>query len=129
MKKFFLLFLLAFHFNAFHTYAQNAGENPKLVVGLVIDQMRWDYLYRFGANYGNDGFKRLLNNGYSFENTFIPYLPTYTAVGHTSVYTGSVPAIHGIMGIIGMNAAWAKKFIARMIQPYLPLAPVPGREK
>ena len=109
MRKFFLLFILAFHFNAFHTYAQNAGENPKLVVGLVIDQMRWDYLYRFGANYGNDGFKRLLNNGYSFENTFIPYLPTYTAVGHTSVYTGSVPAIHGIMGNNWYERSMGKK--------------------
>lgn len=71
---------------------------PKLVVGLVIDQMRWDYLYRYNALYGPGGFKRLLNQGFSNENTFIPYVPTYTAVGHTSVYTGSVPAITGIVG-------------------------------
>ena len=73
-------------------------ERPKLVVGIVIDQMRWDYLYRFSDLYGNDGFKRLLNEGFSYENTMVPYTPTYTAPGHTCIYTGSVPAIHGIIG-------------------------------
>jgi predicted AlkP superfamily pyrophosphatase or phosphodiesterase len=71
---------------------------PKLVVGLVIDQMRWDYLYKYYNGYSANGFKRLMNQGYSFENSLIPYTPTYTAAGHTCVYTGSVPAIHGIMG-------------------------------
>lgn len=71
---------------------------PKLVVGLVVDQMRWDYLYRYYNRYTNGGFKRLINEGFSVENTFIPYTPTYTACGHTCIYTGSVPAIHGIIG-------------------------------
>lgn len=73
-------------------------DRPKLVVGVMVDQMRWDYLYRYYDRYGEDGFKRLLSQGYSMENTYIDYVPTYTAVGHTSVYTGSVPAIHGIAG-------------------------------
>jgi predicted AlkP superfamily pyrophosphatase or phosphodiesterase len=73
-------------------------HRPKLVVGLVIDQMRWDYLYRYYDLYGNDGFKRLLRDGFSCENTMINYLPTYTAPGHACIYTGSVPAIHGIAG-------------------------------
>lgn len=76
----------------------NQVDRPKLVVGLVIDQMRWDYLYRYYSKYGNDGFKRLLNKGYSLNNVHIPYVPTVTALGHTSIYTGSVPAIHGIAG-------------------------------
>jgi len=71
---------------------------PKLVVGLVVDQMRWDYLYRYYNRYTNGGFKRLINEGFSVENTFIPYTPTYTACGHTCIYTGSVPAVHGIIG-------------------------------
>ena len=71
---------------------------PKLVVGLVIDQMRWDYLYRYYNLYSSNGFKRLLNEGFSCENTLIPYLPTYTAPGHSCIYTGSVPAINGIVG-------------------------------
>jgi predicted AlkP superfamily pyrophosphatase or phosphodiesterase len=73
-------------------------ERPKLIVGLVIDQMRWDYLYRYYNRYGEGGFKRLLKKGYSFENTMIPYVPTYTAVGHSTVYTGGIPATTGIVG-------------------------------
>ena len=78
---------------------------PKLVVGIVIDQMRWDYLYRFYSLFkANGGFKRFLNDGFTCENTFIPYTPTYTAAGHSSIYTGSVPAINGITG----NNWWDK---------------------
>jgi predicted AlkP superfamily pyrophosphatase or phosphodiesterase len=73
-------------------------NRPKLVVGLVVDQMRWDYLYRYYNRYSNGGFKRMVNEGFSAENTFIPYTPTYTACGHSSIYTGSVPAINGIIG-------------------------------
>ncbi|RZK81711.1 MAG: alkaline phosphatase family protein [Pedobacter sp.] len=73
-------------------------NRPKLIVGMVIDQMRWDYLYRYYNRYSNGGFKRLINEGFSAENTFIPYTPTYTACGHASIYTGSVPAINGIIG-------------------------------
>lgn len=73
-------------------------SRPKLVVGLVIDQMRWDFLYRYHDLYVKDGFKRLLKEGFSCENTLIPYVPTYTAPGHTCIYTGSVPAITGIVG-------------------------------
>src|SRR5215217_16901 len=71
---------------------------PKLVVGLVVDQMRWDYLYRFYDRYQANGFKRLLNEGFTCENTNIDYVPTVTAIGHSTVYTGSVPALHGIAG-------------------------------
>lgn len=75
------------------------SAKPKLVVGIVIDQMRWDYLYRFYEVYkSNGGFKRLLGEGFSCDNTFVPYLPTVTACGHSCIYTGSVPAIHGITG-------------------------------
>ncbi len=73
-------------------------ERPKLVVGIMLDQMRWDYLYRYYNSYAPDGgFKRLLAGGYSCENTFIPYAQTVTAVGHSTVYTGSVPAFTGIV--------------------------------
>ncbi len=73
-------------------------QRPKLVVGIVVDQMRWDYLYRYYNRYGAGGFKRLLNQGFSCENTMINYLPSYTAVGHSTIFTGSVPALHGIAG-------------------------------
>lgn len=72
-------------------------ERPKLVVGFVVDQMRWDYLYRFYDRFSKGGFKRLVNEGFSVENMLIPYLPTQTACGHSSIYTGSVPALNGII--------------------------------
>lgn len=73
-------------------------ERPKLVVGVVVDQMRWDYLYYYYEDYGNDGIKRLLREGFSCENTMITHVPTVTAIGHSSVYTGSVPYFTGIAG-------------------------------
>ena len=78
--------------------AQQIEQPPKLVVGMVVDQMRWDQLYRFEKHFGEGGFKRLLKEGYTFNNVMINYIPTVTALGHTSVYTGSVPSIHGIAG-------------------------------
>lgn len=91
------LFLLLF-FTA--TAQQNETlQRPKLIVGIVVDQMRWDFLYRYYDRYAANGaFKRMLNQGFSCENTLIPYAPTVTAPGHTTIYTGSVPAIHGIAG-------------------------------
>lgn len=75
-----------------------ALSRPKLVVGIMVDQMRWDYLYRFYDRFGDNGFKRLMLQGTRCDNTMVPYAQTVTAAGHTCVYTGSVPAVHGIMG-------------------------------
>ncbi len=72
-------------------------QRPKLVVGLVVDQMRWDYLYYYYSQYRTDGLRRLVDQGFSFENTLINYVPAVTAVGHSSIYTGSVPALTGIV--------------------------------
>ncbi len=83
---------------AISIHAQNL-QRPKLVVGIVVDQMRWDYLYRYYDRYAaKGGFKRLLNQGFSCENTLIPYTPSVTAPGHSCIYSGSVPAISGITG-------------------------------
>lgn len=73
-------------------------RKPKLVVGIVVDQMRYDYLYRYYDKYGTGGFRRLLDQGFSCENTHYNYMPTYTAPGHASIYTGTTPAVHGIVG-------------------------------
>lgn len=98
MRKAFLSFLLFGVLCAAGQKPVNTLARPKLVVGIVIDQMRWDYLYRYYDRYQPNGFKRFLNEGFTCENTYIPYVPTVTAIGHSSVYTGSVPAIHGIAG-------------------------------
>jgi predicted AlkP superfamily pyrophosphatase or phosphodiesterase len=80
--------------------AQNNAPlaRPKLVVGIVIDQMRYDYWYRYYNKYSANGFKRLLNDGFNCRNHYYNYALTVTAAGHASVYTGSIPAIHGIIG-------------------------------
>ena len=108
LKHFYLLILMLISTSSFAQKWTKASEStanlkkvnrPKLVVGMVVDQMRWDYLYRYYNLYAADGgFKRLLGKGFACENTFIPYTPTVTACGHTGIYTGSVPAIHGITG-------------------------------
>ncbi|MDB5235871.1 MAG: alkaline phosphatase [Hymenobacter sp.] len=81
--------------------AQKAGKpvpRPKLVVGIVVDQMRYDYLYRYWSKFGQGGFRRLLSQGFSFENTHYNYVPTYTGPGHACVYTGATPSANGIVG-------------------------------
>lgn len=93
MKKLFSAVALALISVAFAQVSR-----PKLVVGIIVDQMKQEYLYRFNDKYQDGGFKRLMNEGYSFNNMHYNYTPTYTAPGHSSVYTGTTPSIHGIVG-------------------------------
>ena len=102
MKKIFLLFATAAIFNV------NAQQRPKLVVGIVVDQMKMEYLYRFSDDFSANGFRRLMNDGYIFHNTHYNYMPTYTGPGHASIYTGTTPATHGIVG-----NTWYDKSIAK----------------
>ena len=76
----------------------NEFERPKLVVGIVVDQMRYDYISRFWNGYSEGGFKRLVKEGFNFKNNHYNYAPTSTGPGHASVYTGTTPASHGIIG-------------------------------
>ena len=92
----FLLIVAIFNLPAFSQTTKS--EKPKLVVGIVVDQMRNDYIERFWNHYSEDGFKRLVNNGYRFKNAHFNYVPTYTGPGHASIYTGTTPATHGIIG-------------------------------
>jgi predicted AlkP superfamily pyrophosphatase or phosphodiesterase len=103
------LFAIVILFSGFKSDSKNP-KKPKLVVGIVIDQMRYDYLTRFYNRYGENGFKRLLNNGFSLENAQYNYIPTYTAVGHTSIYTGTTPDNHGII-----SNNWYDKFLKESI--------------
>lgn len=97
MKRAWTLFLIGLF--TFQINAQEApAEKPKLVVGIVVDQMRYDYLTRFWERFGDEGFKRLVNEGYNFKNNHFNYVPTYTGPGHASVYTGTSPMNHGIIG-------------------------------
>jgi predicted AlkP superfamily pyrophosphatase or phosphodiesterase len=93
-----VLFLFSRSFAQTKQVTNTAMPRPKLVVGIMVDQMRWDYLYRYYDRYSSGGFKRMLREGFTCENNYINYVPTITAVGHSTVYTGTVPAIHGITG-------------------------------
>ncbi len=72
--------------------------NPKLIVGVIVDQMRFDYLTRFANHYGEGGFRRLIREGFNCRNNHFSYAETSTAPGHASIYTGSTPSVHGIIG-------------------------------
>ena len=100
MRKYFTA-IVFFLFQLTVVWAQPAAapvSRPRLVIGIVVDQMRWDYLYRYYSKYSDGGFKRLLKEGFSCENAYINYLPSYTAAGHTCIFTGSVPSVTGITG-------------------------------
>jgi predicted AlkP superfamily pyrophosphatase or phosphodiesterase len=110
MKKF---ILVVFAFSAIFYSFQSKNttpKKPKLVVGIVIDQMRYDYLTRFADRYSENGFKRLLNDGFSLENAHYNLIPTYTAVGHASIYTGTTPSEHAII-----SNNWYDKFAKKFI--------------
>jgi len=97
MLRFFILlqFLFLSGCNFSDTYD---NEKPKLVVAIVVDQMRYDYLTRLSSKFSDEGFNRLVNEGFNCLNTHFNYVPTVTGPGHTSIATGSTPSIHGIVG-------------------------------
>ena len=87
---------------------QELQQRPRLVVGIMVDQMRWDYLVRYNDRYGEGGFKRMMEEGYNCNRLLINYIPTVTAVGHTAVYTGTVPAFNGIIAnSLYFDGQWA----------------------
>ena len=112
MKKLSALLLCTVLVVASCTKPENRAviKRPKLVVGIVVDQMRYDYLTRFYHRFEDGGFKRLINEGFNATNANFDYVPTYTAVGHSSIYTGTTPSNHGI---IGNN--WYDKYAQRYI--------------
>lgn len=89
--------LLALLFAYIFGIQAQTTKAPKIVVGVVIDQMCYDYLYRFQHLYTTGGFNRLLTKGTNCRNTQYNYVPTYTAPGHASIYTGTTPSNHGIV--------------------------------
>ncbi len=99
--KIIILLLLSFSLaNAQDKNKSSEKTKPKLVVGIVVDQMRYDYLTRFYNQFGEGGFKRMINKGFSFKNHHFNYIPTTTAPGHASIFTGTTPQNHGILGNI-----------------------------
>lgn len=109
MKRLLLIGLLL-PFISLQAQDEKPFETPKLVVGIVVDQMRFDYLTRFWDRYSEDGFKRMVNKGFNAKNHHFNYIPTATGPGHASVYTGTTPSIHGILG-----NNWYDKFAQEVV--------------
>ena len=97
MRNFYIFLLLFFIGYSYQGLAQDSNK-PKLVVGVIIDQMGFDQLYKYHDRYGETGFKRLIREGFNFKNANVNYIPSETAPGHASIYTGTTPAYHGIIG-------------------------------
>lgn len=94
--RFLILIILVGCFSSF-SISQKDKKPPKLVIGIVIDQMCYEYLYRYKAKFSDSGFVKLMNEGTNCRNTQYNYVPTYTGPGHASIYTGTTPANHGII--------------------------------
>jgi predicted AlkP superfamily pyrophosphatase or phosphodiesterase len=94
MKLFLFVFFLSFSVGII----SQKNHNPKLVLGIVVDQMSYDYLYRFRSHFIEGGFNKFLEKGLNCRNVVYNYVPTYTGPGHASIYTGTTPNNHGIVG-------------------------------
>jgi predicted AlkP superfamily pyrophosphatase or phosphodiesterase len=83
-------------------------ERPRLIVLIVVDQMRGDYVNRFREELGTGGFLRLAREGADFANAHYPYAATQTCAGHATVATGSTPSMHGMIGNFWRDRATGK---------------------
>ncbi len=109
MKKIYLLLVILYSIQV-QGQIKKSEPPPKLVVGIVVDQMRQEYLYRFDSKLSKGGFKRLVQDGFMLKNGHYNYAPTVTGPGHASVYTGTTPAFHGIIG-----NEWYDKNLQRVV--------------
>ena len=82
-------------------YSQNhkkiPAEKPRLIVGIVIDQMRYDYIYRYWDKLGDGGIRKMIGNGTFCKNASYDFLINETATGYATIATGALPSHHGII--------------------------------
>lgn len=97
MKHLIVVSFIFIFFTGLNVYAQENLRKPKIIIGIVVDQMRQEYIYKYHDRYTEGGFKRLVNEGYMMKNAHFNYIPTFTGPGHASIYTGTTPATHGII--------------------------------
>lgn len=104
MKKYLLVLLTVFQLGA------QAQKRPQLVVTIVVDQCKMEYLTRFEPYFTHGGFERFYSEGFVFENAQYNYAPTYTGPRHASLFTGATPSIHGII-----ENNWYDPSLGRMV--------------
>ncbi len=98
----YLVYLFIFNIILFDSvYSQETtvipSEKPKLIIGIVISQLRYDYIPRYWDKFGEDGFKKLINRGSYCKNTSFNYLFSDIGVGSATISTGTNPSQHGII--------------------------------
>lgn len=128
-RKIVLAFSILLGLSTVNSQETKLNTSPKLVVGVVIDQMRYDYLTRFYHRFGDDGFKRMVEQGFNCKNTHFDYIPTYTGPGHASVYTGTTPKNHGIIANNWYDKMIKKKVYCASDETVLAVGTTSDREK
>jgi predicted AlkP superfamily pyrophosphatase or phosphodiesterase len=81
---------------AFGQGAYIPPEKPKLVIGIVVEQLRYDQIEKIRSRLGENGIRKLLNEGTYFQNASYQYMLTQTAPGYATISTGAEPSLHGI---------------------------------
>lgn len=86
------------------SFSQNQFKKPpKLVVGIVVEEMRYEMLLRYWDSFGENGFKRIINQGAFCTQTHHNYLITQNGVGQASIATGTYPSYHGVISDVWYN--------------------------
>ena len=108
MKNFFLFYFVSISLFSQHDDGKIKSD-VKLVLGIVVDQMKYEYIPKFWNKYSQNGFKRLINNGFLAKNAHYSYARTSTGLGHATIVTGTTPSYHGIVGNDWYNPALGKE--------------------
>lgn len=93
-----IIFTSIFSITALYSQGKTPPEKPKLVIGIVVEGMRADFLQRYGEQFGEGGFRRLLFGGAQFTNAEYDYLITESSAGYATIASGTNPSQHGIVG-------------------------------
>ncbi len=98
LLRFFVVFFMVFRpGEEARSESKSVAEGPDLIVGIVVDKMRYDYLTRMWDRFGDGGFRRLVSEGSSFSNARYDYLINQSAPGYATIFTGANPSAHGII--------------------------------
>ena len=98
LRKLFILLLAASAIPAARAASAISRHKPRLVVNIVVGQMRYDYLLRFADNFGEKGFHTLVREGSLCTRAMYDYALTRTGSGLATIVTGTDPAMHGVVG-------------------------------
>lgn len=115
---FITLLLFTFHFSSAQRIKQIPPDKPRLIVCIVVEQMRADYIQKFWGDFGDNGFKRLVNYGTACQNAELGYGPAHSASGFATLATGAMPVSHGIVADEWYNRVSGEREFAVVNEKY-----------